>query len=224
VTNETILKEILRGEPQLDSEVLRAVSDPAASVGPQLLELIRNIRLWHTEDAGQWAVLHAIRLVSGLHLRNSVGPLIDAIFLAYSTRHEEALEDLPTALAQLGASAIRPLASVLEDRALEATIRSVAGSALEGIAVLHPSERESVLESLRKVVADASDLTAVRSHVITIVAHFRQIEDIPLIKNVARSLPMMLDMDADEIDEYFRQDEEPDEWAAYRGDLLDYYR
>ena len=32
-----------------------------------MLELIKSIRLWHTEDAGRWAVLHAIRLVSTLH-------------------------------------------------------------------------------------------------------------------------------------------------------------
>jgi len=215
---------MLRGEPQLPEAVITAVSELSGSIGPQLLELIRNIRLWHTEDAGHWAVLHAIRLVSGLHLKNSVPPLIDAIFLAYSTRHEEALEDLPTALAQTGESAIRPLASVLEDRALEATIRSVAASALEGIAVLNPDARESVLEILRKVVTDPGDLSSIRSHVITIVAHFRMPEDQALIKHVARSIPMMLDMDADEIDEYFGQDEEPEEWAAYRGDLLDYYR
>ena len=222
--NETILKEILRGEPQLTEEVIRAIADPGPSIGPQLLELIRNIRLWHTEDAGRWAALHAIRLVSGLHLKNAVPCLIDAIFLAYSTRHEDALEDLPTALAHTGEGAIRPLASVLEDRCLEATIRSVAASALEGIAVLNPTSRESVLDILRKVVADSGDLSSVRGHVITIVSHFRIPEDRALIKNAARSIPMMLDMDADEIDEYFGQDEDPEEWAAYRADLLDYYR
>src|SRR5436190_808595 len=107
MTNETILKEILRGEPNLPEEVVRAATAPDSSIGPMLLDLIRNIRLWHNEDAGHWAVLHAIRLIGALRPRNAAAPLIDAIFLAYSTRHEDALEDLPAALAQSGESAIR---------------------------------------------------------------------------------------------------------------------
>jgi len=223
MTNEAILKAILRGEPDLPPEVVRALSADA-SIGPLFLNLIRNIRLWHTEDAGRWAVLHAIRIIGSLRVKNSVEPLIDAIFLAYSTRHEDALEDLPASLAQAGESAIRPLASVVEDHALDATIRSVAASALEGIAVLNPSARESVLEELRKVVVDGTELSSVRSHLITIIAHFRTPQDQALIKHIARSLPMLLDMETDEIDEYFGQNEDPEEWAAYRGDLLDYYR
>ena len=63
MTNESILKEILRGEPSLSLEIVRAATAADSTVGPQLLELVRNIRLWHTEDAGRWAVLHAIRLI-----------------------------------------------------------------------------------------------------------------------------------------------------------------
>jgi hypothetical protein len=60
--------------------------------------------------------------------------------------------------------------------------------------------------------------------VITILAHFRMPEDLTLIKSVARTLPMMLDMDAEEIDAYFEQKDEPDAWSAYRTSLLEYYR
>ena len=66
MTNEEVLKTILRGEPQLSKDLIQSVSASSATIGPQLLELIRSIRLWHTEDAGRWAVLHAIRLVSAL--------------------------------------------------------------------------------------------------------------------------------------------------------------
>ena len=148
MTNEEVLKTILRGEPQLPAEVIQTVSANGATLGPLLLELIKSVRLWHTEDAGRWAVLHAIRLVSGLHIKNSIGPLIDAIFLAAGTRHEDALEDLPVALARSGEAAIRPLQSVLYDNRLDGTIRSVAASALEGIAVLDSTSRVAVLEIL----------------------------------------------------------------------------
>ena len=224
MTNEEVLKAILRGEPQLSKELLQTVSASSSSIGPQLLELIKSIRLWHTEDAGRWAVLHAIRLVSGLHVRGTIPALIDAIFLASSTRHEDALEDLPVALARAGEAAIRPLQTVLEDSRLDGTIRSVAASALEGIAVLDSTTRVAVLEILRKVVADSGDLSSVRGHAITIVAHFRMPEDIPLIKNVARTLPLMLDMEPDEIDAWFEQREEPESWGAYRESLLEYYK
>jgi len=224
MTNEDVLKTILRGEPLLSKDLLDAVSASASTIGPQLLELIKSIRLWHTEDAGRWAVLHAIRLVSSLQVRNSIPPLIDAIFLASSTRHEDALEDLPVALARTGESAIRPLQAVLEDSRLDGTIRSVAASALEGIAVLDTTVRLAVLEVLRKLLMDSGDLSSVRSHVITILAHFRMPEDLARIKNVARTLPLMLDMEAEEIDAYFEQKDEPETWSSYRESLLEYYR
>jgi hypothetical protein len=224
MTNEEVLKTILRGEPLLSKDLLESVSASASTIGPQLLELIKSIRLWHTEDAGRWAVLHAIRLASSLQVRNSIPVFIDAIFLATSTRHEDALEDLPVALARTGDAAIRPLQLVLEDSRLDGTIRSVAASALEGIAVVDPTTRVAVLEILRKFLTDVGDLSSIRSHVITILAHFRMPEDLALIKSVARTLPMMLDMDSEEIDAYFEQKEEPDSWNAYRTSLLEYYR
>ena len=224
MTNEEVLKTILRGEPLLSKDLLQTVSASAATIGPQLLELIRSIRLWHTEDAGRWAVLHAIRLVSSLQVRNSIPALIDAIFLATSTRHEEALDDLPVALARTGEAAIRPLQQVLEDSRLDGTIRSVAASALEGIAVLDTTQSVAVLDIFRKFLIDAGDLSSIKSHVITILAHFRMPEDLALIKSVARTLPMMLDMDAEEIDAYFEQKHEPDSWSAFRTSLLEYYR
>ena len=224
MTNEEVLKAILRGEPHLSKEVLQAISESASTIGPQLLEMIKSIRLWHTEDAGRWAVLHAIRLVSSLQVRNSIPALIDAIFLATSTRHEDALEDLPVALARSGETAIRPLQSVLEDGRLDGTTRSVAASALEGIAVLDPASRIAVLEILRRFLADSGNLSSIRSHVITILAHFREPDDLRLIKNSARTLPLMLDMEAEEIDAYFELKEEPESWSAYRNSLLEYYR
>src|SRR5688572_21031602 len=105
MTTEDTLKEILRGDPHLSEEAISEATKPGSPVGAKLITLIKNIRLWHTEEAGRWAVLHSIRLVSGLGLREATPALIDAIFLAYSTRHEEALEDLPIALAQSGAQA-----------------------------------------------------------------------------------------------------------------------
>ena len=224
MTNEEVLKAILRGEPLLSKDLLQSVSASASTVGPQLLELIKSIRLWHTEDAGRWAVLHAIRLVSSLQIRNSTPVLIDAIFLASSTRHEDALEDLPVAFARTGEAAIRPLQLVLEDNRLDGTIRSVAASALEGIAVVDPTTRVAVLEILRNFLEDAGELSSIRSHALTILAHFRMPEDLTLIKKVSRTMPMMLDMDDEEMDAYFEEKDEPDSWSAYRTSLLEYYR
>ena len=220
MTNEEILKAILRGEPQLSADVVRE----AAKVGPALVALIKNVRLWHTEEAGMWAVLHSIRLLSGLHLKEATPALIDAIFLAYSTRHEEALEDLPVALAQAGPGALNPLISIVEDRTLDGTIRSVAASALEGLAVLHLDTRDEVLASLRKIIAAPEESAALRGHAITIVAHFRLPEDSRLIKSTTRAMPMMSGLETDDIDEYFERGEDPETWNAYRASLLEYYQ
>jgi hypothetical protein len=224
MTNEDVLKTILRGEPQLPAGLSQTVQNSSSTIGPQLLGLIKSIRLWHTEEAGRWAVLHAIRLVSDLHVANAVPALIDAIFLAASTRHEDAIEDLPIALARAGEPAIRPLQSVLEDSRLDGTIRSVAASALEGIAVLDPEQRTAVLEILRGVVSSGNELGNIRSHVITILAHFRIPEDRALIKRVAGTLPLMFEMESEDIDAYFEQKDEPQVWQSYRQPLTDYYR
>ena len=219
MTTEDILKQILRGTSNLPKEVVQS----AAQVGPALVALIRNVRLWHTEDAGMWAVLHAIRLASELHLKEAPPALIDAIFLAYSTRHEEALEDLPVAIAKAGPVALLPLISIVEDRTLNGTIRSVAASALEGIAVLFPDTREDVLTPLRKVMSATEESAALRGHLVTIVAHFRVPSDSRLIKNTSRAMPMMLDLDTDDIDEYFDRGDDPETWNAFRASLLEYY-
>jgi hypothetical protein len=224
MTTEEILKEILRGEPQLSPEVLREAAKPGSPLGPAFIALIKNVRLWHTEDAGLWAVLHAIRLVSDLHLKDATPALIDAIFLAYSTRHEDALDDLPVALAHCGPAAVNPLTSIVEDRTLNGTIRSVAASALEGIAVLHLDTRDDILATLRKIMSSAEESSALRGHVISIVAHFRLPEDSRLIKSTTRVMPMMSDLETEEIDEYFERGEDPEAWNAYRASLLEYYR
>jgi hypothetical protein len=220
MTNEDILKEILRGEAQLSPDVMRE----ASKVGPALVALVRNIRLWHTEDAGRWAVLHAIRLLSDLHVKDAVPALVDAIFLAVSTRHEEAMDDLPVALARSGPEAIPALSSVVEDRNLEGTIRSLAASALEGIAVLHPDQKQQILTTFRQIAAAAGESAALRGHVITLLAHFRMDEDAPLIKAAVRGMPMMLDLEAEDIDEYFNEQRDPESWIAYRTSLLEYYK
>jgi hypothetical protein len=133
------------------------------------------------------------------------------------------MEDLPVALAQTGVSAIKPLTSVMEDRGLEVTIRSIAASALEGIAVLNPDQTHEILESFRKTVVASDELSALRSHAITILAHFRTPEDRALIKSAMAHMPMMLDISSDEVDEYFAQNEDSSDWDQFGVDLLEYY-
>jgi hypothetical protein len=224
MTNEEVLKTILRGEPHLSKDLVQSVSAASATIGPLLLELIRSIRLWHTEEAGRWAVLHAIRLVSELSVKNAVPALIDAIFLASSTRHEDALEDLPVALARKGEAAIRRWSPFWRIAGwMEPFVRSPHPRWKASLSWI-PSTRDTVLEILRKLLADSTDLSSIRSHVITILAHFRMPEDLPLIRRVGQTLPLMLDMEPDEIEAYFQLREEPEAWAVYRESLLEYYR
>ena len=223
MTDEELLKAVLSGKPYLAKEIVSEISDRGAPFGRKLLELIRSIRLWHTDEAGRWAVVHAIKLVGAMKSRDAIPALVDAIFLAYSTRNEDAMEDLPIALAQIGPPAIKALTSILEDRGLEVTIRSIAASALEGIAVLNPGEAHEILESFRKTVMASDELSALRSHAITILAHFRTPEDRALIKNAMAHMPMMLDITSDEVDEYFGQNEDSPDWDQYAVDLLEYY-
>lgn len=223
MNDEELLKAILGGTRYLPKEVVEEISSRGMPFGRKLLELIRNVRLWHTDEAGQWAVVHAIKLVGSMKWPEAAPALIDAIFLAYSTSNDDAMEDLPIALAQIGKPAIRPLVSVMEDRRLEATIRSIAASALEGIAVLDTDESQEILDSFRKTIKDSDELSAVRAHAITILAHFRTPEDRSLIKNAMSTMPLTLAITSDEVDEYFAESEDSPEWDQFAVDLLDYY-
>jgi hypothetical protein len=223
MTDEELLKALLGGNPYLEKEVVSEISGRGALFGRKLLELVRNIRLWHTDEAGRWAVVHAIKLVGAMRLRDAALPLVDAIFLACSTRNEDAMDDLPIALARVGPAAIGPLTSVMEDRGLEVTVRSIAASALEGIAVLNPDQATDILDSVRRTVMASDELSAMRSHAITILAHFRTPEDRVLIKKAMSHMPMMLDITSDEVDEYFEQSGDPAEWDQFAVDLLEYY-
>jgi hypothetical protein len=133
------------------------------------------------------------------------------------------MDDLPIALAQIGAPAILPLTSIMDDRALEVTIRSIAASALEGIAVLNPDEVPAILEGFRKAVLAPDELSVLRSQAVTILAHFRIPEDRALIKRAMAHMPMMLDITPEEVDEYFAQNENAPDWEQFNADLLEYY-
>jgi hypothetical protein len=222
MTDEELLKAILRGET-LTPEEVREITARGPAFGKKLLELVRNVRLWHTQITGEVAVVHAIKLVGSMKMREAVNPFVDAIFLAYSTRNEDAIDDLPIALAQIGPPAMKPLESVLEDRGLDIAIRSVAASALEGIAVLNPDVQHEVLETIRRMVSATDELSALRGHSISILAHFRVAEDRALITGAMARTPMMMDMTADDVNEYFAQNEDPQEWEQYKINLLEYY-
>ena len=123
-----------------------------------------------------------------------------------------------------GPVALRPLASIAEDRTLEGTIRSVAASGLEGLAVLHQEVRKDVLESLRKIAFASDESASLRSHAISLIAHFREPEDARSIKNASRAMALMSDLDTDDIDDYFKQHDDPESWKSYRVGLLEYYQ
>ena len=99
MTDEELLKAVLSGKPYLSKEVVSEISDARVAV--------------RTEASGtdpQYPVVAYRRggpmgggsrhQAGGRHEnRDAIPALVDAIFLAYSTRNEDAMEDLPIALA-----------------------------------------------------------------------------------------------------------------------------
>ena len=189
-----------------------------------LVRLIRNVRLWHTEEAGRIAVFHAVKLLGAMKFPPALDALTDAIFMAYDTRHEDVLEELPLAFARIGCDATPALLSILEDSSLEPAVRSVAASAMEGIAVLDESQRETILQSFRERLAEPQQAAGtLRGHVLNLLAHFRRPEDRALVSAALQSIPTALDIAGDDIANYFEASAEPSEWAQYRLDPLEFY-
>ena len=127
-------------------------------------------------------------------------------------------------LCQESAKRARPaLRSLLEDSTLDTTARAVAASALEGIAVLEPAERDKVLATFRERISLSNESSTLRGHLLTLLAHFRQPEDRELIASLMRVVPLEMEVSGDEITSYFEDRDEPWEWEQYRVDPLEFY-
>ena len=218
-----LLAQLLRGETRLSQQTIAEILGQGASMAEHLVRLIRNVRLWHTEEAGRIAVFHAVKLLGAMKSPVAVDGMSDAIFLAYGTRHEDVLEELPLAFARIGSEATPALLSILEDSRLEPAVRSVAASGMEGIAVLDPSQRDTILQSFRERLAEPQAAGTLRGHVLNLLAHFRRPEDRALVSAALQSIPTALDIAGDDIVDYFEASAEPWEWAQYRLDPMEFY-
>jgi hypothetical protein len=218
-----LLTQLLKGDLQLSQQTVGEVVGRGNEIAEKLVEMLRNIRLWHTEEAGRVAVFHAVKLLGALKFELALPTLMDAIMLAASTSNEDVLDELPLALARIGTPGTAALRSILEDSTLDTTVRAVAASALEGIAVLHPDEQEAVLGTFRARISRSGESSTLRGHLLTLLAHFRQPEDHELIRSLAQVVPLEMEISGNDISSYFGDPDEPWEWAQYRVDPLEFY-
>ena len=221
--DKNLLTHLLKGEAQLNPQTVAEILGRGPDFVPTLEKLLANIRLWHTDDAGRIAVFHAVKLLGIMKAAIALPKLMDAIFLAHSTRNEDVLDELPIVFSRIGTEAIEPLRSVLEDPAIDSTIRSLAASGLEGIGVLHTDSQDVVLDILRGQLHVSAQGLLLRAHVLGLIAHFRRPEDRQLVRGNLKMLPTALDMTEDEVTQYFEGSAEPWEWAEYRIDPLEFY-
>ena len=221
--NRDLLTRLLAGEARLSPQTVAEILGRGADFIPDLETLLGNVRLWHTEKAGRIAVFHAVKLLGIIKAASALPTLIDAILLAYSTGNEDVLEELPLVFARIGPDAIEPLRSVLEDSGLDSTIRSLAASGLEGIAVLHTDSRDAVLDILREQLQDPVQGVLLSGHVLGLITHFRRPEDRMLVSSTLSLIPTSMDMSEDAVSSYFKASDEPWEWAEYRIDPLKFY-
>ena len=221
--HKDLLTQLLEGEARLNPQVVAEILGRGVDFIPSLEMLLGNVRLWHTDTAGRIAVFHAVKLLGIMKAASALPKLIDAIFLAYSTKNEDVLEELPIVFSRIGPDAIEPLRSVLEDSGLDSTIRSLAASGLEGIGVLHADSRGRVLDVLRRQLQSSGQGVLLRAHVLGLIVHFRRPEDRQLVGSTLSLIPTAPDMTEDEVNLYFKGSDEPWEWAEYRIDPLEFY-
>jgi hypothetical protein len=119
-----------------------------------LREILANEDYWYEgQDGDYWIVVHAINILSAMRDERALPLLIEMVPHAYFSNHDAAVEILPAALEQYGASAIEPYTKFINehrgahrDNADFAFCRWIFSSALTRIALKDESSRPRVFD------------------------------------------------------------------------------
>ena len=103
---------------------------------PELLRMIDDESLYDMDLFGAegWAPIHAWRVLGQLRAAEAAEPLTRLLGRFETDDDDYTLEDIPTALAMIGAPAIAPLMTVIGDRDASEYVRMPAIRALAGVA------------------------------------------------------------------------------------------
>jgi hypothetical protein len=109
---DLLFKEEDRASRQHIAELVRRGEEAAQP----LREILKNEDYWYEGRNGDhWIVVHAIIILSAMRDKKSLPDLIEIVPHAYFSNHEDAVEILPTALAQFGEDGVEPFIKFINE-------------------------------------------------------------------------------------------------------------
>jgi hypothetical protein len=107
-----LILRLFEGRDAVDAGLLEGFGERSASLGPRLVELVQDQRLWGPESVGEgWAPINAARLLGLLRVASAGGALAR---VAMETDEDDLLRDYALqALDEIGPPAAAPLLDIL---------------------------------------------------------------------------------------------------------------
>ena len=122
---------------------------------PELVRMALDEELYAApeESTRAWAPIHALRALGRLRAVEAVGPLLSLLRRVDEQEDDWIGEDLPQALAEIGASAVTPTADYLADASHGQWARYSATEILAKIGQAHPETRTACIQRLTAQLA-----------------------------------------------------------------------
>ena len=158
---------------------------------PELIRMAGDMAL-HTKDLEQpavWAPTHAMRALGQLRAAIAADPLVDLLPLADELDDDYITEDAPEFLALIGAPAIAPLSTLLDNRSESWRARLAAAESLGRIGQENPDAREECIAVLTRLLRefrkneDEVNAFLIDSFLIDSLVELDAVEAAPLIQS-----------------------------------------
>jgi len=145
---------------------------------PELLRMIDDESLYDLDLFGAegWAPIHAWRALGQLRAAEAAEPLTRLLNRIETDDDDYAIEDIPTALAMIGAPAIAPLMTVVGDRDVSEYVRMAAIRAIAGAAQTDDEHRADVIRFLADVLDRHEPERAINAYLVDALVGLRAVE------------------------------------------------
>lgn len=145
---------------------------------PELLRMIDDESLYDLDLSGaeSWAPIHAWRALGQLRAAEAAEPLTRLLNRIETDDDDYAIEDIPTALAMIGAPAIAPLMTVIGDRDASEYVRSAAIRAIAGAVQTDDEHRGEIIHFLAEVLDRHEPERAVNAYLVDALVDLRAVE------------------------------------------------
>ena len=145
---------------------------------PELLRMIDDASLYDLDLSGAegWAPIHAWRALGQLRAAEAAEPLTKLLNRIETDDDDYAIEDIPIALAMIGAPAIAPLMNVIGDRDTPESVRTSAISALAGAVKTNDEHRTDVIHFLAEMLDRHEPERVVNAYLVEALVDLRAVE------------------------------------------------